>query len=234
MDICIARSTEMASVGLPFLATFHRERERERERVSLPCDRCPFCLLLSYADESDGVWGVRHKEHIVQQHLLFSLLLDLHHPHPLHLQTPTVGPDATLANSRRYIGSSHSFGYSFPFGLIVKGVRAIVLGFRVRVRIRGLGDQNYEVGFETIGTVTQNYGNCSYSDYFSPLLGTMWTNGRKSEDTCVVAPKSNTHSISTTFPPAPPLWTTNAHSSLSSSSFTTTGFGPSPYFSINA
>ena len=45
------------------------------------------------------------------------------------------------------------------------GVRAIVLGFRVRfrvrvrvrvgIRIRGLGDQNYEVGFETIGTVTK-------------------------------------------------------------------------------
>ena len=64
-------------------------------------------------------------------------------------------------NSRRYTCSSHGFGYSFPFSLIVLGVRAIVLGFRVRVRIRGLGDQNYEVGFETIGTVTQNYGNCS-------------------------------------------------------------------------
>jgi hypothetical protein len=37
----------------------------------------------------------------------------------------------------------------------VLGVRAIVLGFRVRIKIRGLGDQNYEVGFETKGTVTQ-------------------------------------------------------------------------------
>jgi len=78
-------------------------------------------------------------------------------------------------HSRRYTGSSHSFGYSFPFSLIVLGVRAIVLGFRVRVmvrirvrvRTRGLGDQNYEVGFETMGTVTQNYGNCIYSDCFS-------------------------------------------------------------------
>ena len=75
----------------------------------------------------------------------------------------------------RYTYSSHSFGYSFSFSLKVLGVRAIVLGFRVRVwvrvrvrtRIRGLGDQNYEVGFETIGTVTQNYANFDYSGYFS-------------------------------------------------------------------
>jgi len=31
----------------------------------------------------------------------------------------------------------------------------------------GLGDQNYEVGFETIGTVAQNYANFDYSGYFS-------------------------------------------------------------------
>ena len=70
----------------------------------------------------------------------------------------------------RYTYSSHSFGYSFLFSLKVLGVRAIVLGFRVRVRIRGLGDQNYEVEFETIGTVTQNYANFDYSDYFSPRV----------------------------------------------------------------
>ena len=73
----------------------------------------------------------------------------------------------------RYTYSSHSFGYSFSFSLKVLGVRAIVSGFRVRVRVRvrirsrGLGDQNYEVGFETIGTVTQNYANFDYSGYFS-------------------------------------------------------------------
>ena len=76
----------------------------------------------------------------------------------------------------RYTYSSHSFGYSFSFSLKVLGVRAIVSGFRVRVRVRvrirsrGLGDQNYEVGFETIGTVTQNYANFEYSGYFSPTL----------------------------------------------------------------
>jgi len=32
----------------------------------------------------------------------------------------------------RYTYSSHSFGYSFSFSLKVLGVRAIVLGFRVR------------------------------------------------------------------------------------------------------
>jgi hypothetical protein len=66
-------------------------------------------------------------------------------------------------------------GYSFSFNPKVLGGRAIVLGFRVRVRvrvrvrirIRELGDQNYEVGFETIGTVTQNYANFDYSGYFS-------------------------------------------------------------------
>jgi hypothetical protein len=42
----------------------------------------------------------------------------------------------------RYTYSSHSFGYSFLFSLKVLGVRAIVLGFRVRIRIRELGDQN--------------------------------------------------------------------------------------------
>jgi len=78
----------------------------------------------------------------------------------------------------RYTYSSHSFGYSFSFSLKVLGVRAIVLGFRVRVwvrvrvriRIRKLGDQNYEVGCETIGTVTQNYANFYYSGYFSQIL----------------------------------------------------------------
>ena len=73
----------------------------------------------------------------------------------------------------RYNYSFHSSGYSFSFSLKVLGVRAIVSGFRVRVRVRvrirsrGLGDQNYEVGFETIGTVTQNYANFDYSGYFS-------------------------------------------------------------------
>ena len=38
--------------------------------------------------------------------------------------------------------------------------------------IRGLGDQNYEVGFETIGTVTQNYANFDYSGYFSHVCKT--------------------------------------------------------------
>jgi hypothetical protein len=79
----------------------------------------------------------------------------------------------------RYTYTSHSSGYSFSFNLKVLGVRAIVLGFRVRVRVRvrvririsGLGDQNYEVGFETIGTVTQNYANFDYSDYFSDRGG---------------------------------------------------------------
>ena len=69
-------------------------------------------------------------------------------------------------------------GYSFSFNPKVLGGRAIVLGFRVRVRvrvrvrirIRELGDQNYEVGFETIGTVTQNYANFDYSGYFSFLI----------------------------------------------------------------
>ena len=86
-------------------------------------------------------------------------------------------PDAHTIYYSRYTYSSHSFGYSFPFSLKVLGVRAIVLGFRVRfrvrvrvrvgIRIRGLGDQNYEVGFKTIGTVTQNYANFDYSGYFS-------------------------------------------------------------------
>jgi len=75
-----------------------------------------------------------------------------------------------LSYYSRYTYSSHSFGYSFSFSLKVLGVRAIVLGFRVRVRIRGLGDQNYEVEFETIGTVTQNYANFDYSGYFSHCL----------------------------------------------------------------
>jgi hypothetical protein len=101
---------------------------------------------------------------------------------------PTIS-EVILHYYSRYTYSSHSFGYSFSFSLKVLGVRAIVLGFRVRdgvrirvrvrvrirvrvrvrvrVRSRGLGDQNYEVGFETIGTVTQNYANFDYSGYFS-------------------------------------------------------------------
>ena len=90
-------------------------------------------------------------------------------------------PDAHTIYYSRYTYSSHSFGYSFPFSLKVLGVRAIVLGFRVRfrvrvrvgIRIRGLGDQNYEVGFETIGTVTQNYANFDYSGYFSTRCGVL-------------------------------------------------------------
>ena len=53
----------------------------------------------------------------------------------LHGKMPE-GMQAFPTNSRRYTYISHSLGYSFPFSLIILGVRAIVLGFRIKVRVR--------------------------------------------------------------------------------------------------